>query len=120
MKKSGRGIFTPWGVQGSEGAGAAGLHVDWEKDGSGAEFGEVEGKPSLITVEFLQRGEGTELVLTHSRFATAESGIITLRVGAEGWKVLRSMWRDSPEVTRLFLALWNKRKTSPTHQIVYD
>ena len=46
---------------------------DWEKDGSGAEFGEVEGKPSLITVEFLQRGEGTELVLTHSRFATAES-----------------------------------------------
>jgi len=46
---------------------------DWEKDGSGAEFGEVEGKASLITVEFLQRGEGTELVLTHSRFATEES-----------------------------------------------
>jgi uncharacterized protein YndB with AHSA1/START domain len=46
---------------------------DWEKDGSGAEFGEVEGKPSLITVEFLKRGEQTELVLTHSRFATVES-----------------------------------------------
>ena len=46
---------------------------DWEKDGSGAEFGEVEGKPSLITVEFLQRGERTELVLTHSRFASVES-----------------------------------------------
>lgn len=46
---------------------------DWEKDGSGAEFGEVEGKPSLITVEFLKRGERTELVLTHSRFATVES-----------------------------------------------
>lgn len=46
---------------------------DWEKDGSGAEFGEVEGKPSLITVEFLMRGERTELVLTHSRFATVES-----------------------------------------------
>jgi len=46
---------------------------DWEKDGSGAEFGEVEGKPSLITVEFLKRGKGTELVLTHSRFATVES-----------------------------------------------
>ena len=43
---------------------------DWEKDGSGAEFGEVEGKPSLITVEFLKRGEHTEMVLTHSRFAT--------------------------------------------------
>jgi uncharacterized protein YndB with AHSA1/START domain len=46
---------------------------DWEKDGSGAEFGEVEGKPSLITVEFLKRGEQTELVLTHSRFASVES-----------------------------------------------
>jgi uncharacterized protein YndB with AHSA1/START domain len=46
---------------------------DWEKDGSGAEFGEVEGKPSLITVEFLRRGERTEFVLTHGRFATVES-----------------------------------------------
>jgi uncharacterized protein YndB with AHSA1/START domain len=46
---------------------------DWEKDGSGAEFGEVEGKPSLVTVEFLKMGERTELVLTHSRFATVES-----------------------------------------------
>ena len=54
---------------------------DWEKDGSGAEFGEVEGKPSLLTVEFLKRGERTELVLTHSRFATVES-----RDGhAQGW-----------------------------------
>jgi len=46
---------------------------DWEKDGSGAEFGEVEGKPSLITVEFLKRGDQTELVLTHSRFASVQS-----------------------------------------------
>jgi uncharacterized protein YndB with AHSA1/START domain len=46
---------------------------DWEKDGSGAEFGEAEGKPSLITVEFLERGGQTELVLTHTRFATVES-----------------------------------------------
>jgi uncharacterized protein YndB with AHSA1/START domain len=46
---------------------------DWEKDGSGAEFGEAEGKQSLITVEFLKRGERTEMVLTHSRFATVES-----------------------------------------------
>ena len=46
---------------------------DWEKDGSGAEFGEVDGKPSLITVEFLKRGKGTELVLTHNRFASVES-----------------------------------------------
>ena len=46
---------------------------DWEKDGSGEEFGEVEGKPTQITVEFLKRGERTEMVLTHSRFATVES-----------------------------------------------
>jgi uncharacterized protein YndB with AHSA1/START domain len=46
---------------------------DFEKDGSGTEFGEVEGKPSLITVEFLKRGAQTEFVLTHSRFATPES-----------------------------------------------
>ena len=46
---------------------------DWEKDGGGAEFGEVEGKTSLVTVEFLERGGRTELVLTHSRFATVES-----------------------------------------------
>jgi uncharacterized protein YndB with AHSA1/START domain len=46
---------------------------DWEKDGSGAEFGETEGKPTLITVDFLDRDGRTELVLTHSRFATVES-----------------------------------------------
>lgn len=43
---------------------------DWEKDGSGTEYGEVEGKPTLITVDFLERGEQTELILTHSRFDT--------------------------------------------------
>ena len=46
---------------------------DWEKDGSGTEFGELEGKPSLITVEFIKRGRQTEFVLTHTRFATMES-----------------------------------------------
>ena len=46
---------------------------DYEQDGSGAEFGEVEGKTSLVTVEFLKRGERTEFVLTHSRLATVES-----------------------------------------------
>jgi uncharacterized protein YndB with AHSA1/START domain len=54
---------------------------DWEKDGSGTEFGEVEGKTSLITVEFLKRGEQTEFVMTHTRFASVES-----RDGhAKGW-----------------------------------
>ncbi len=46
---------------------------DWEKDGCGVKFGELEGKPSLITVEFLKRGEQTEFVLTHSRFTTVEN-----------------------------------------------
>jgi uncharacterized protein YndB with AHSA1/START domain len=46
---------------------------DWEKDGCGTEFGEVEGKPSLVTVEFLKRGDLTEMVLMHARFATPES-----------------------------------------------
>ena len=54
---------------------------DWEKDGSGTEFGEVEGKPSLVTVEFLKRGDRTELVLTHTRFATVE----TRDNHARGW-----------------------------------
>jgi uncharacterized protein YndB with AHSA1/START domain len=45
---------------------------DWERDGGGTEFGEVEGNPSLVRVEFLKRGEGTELVLTHSQFAAVE------------------------------------------------
>src|SRR6185436_3672120 len=46
---------------------------DWEKDGSGTEFGEAEGKTTLITVEFLKRSQGTEFVMTHTRFATVES-----------------------------------------------
>ncbi len=46
---------------------------DWEKDGSGTDFGELEGKTTLITVEFLKRGERTEFVMTHTRFATVES-----------------------------------------------
>jgi uncharacterized protein YndB with AHSA1/START domain len=46
---------------------------DFEKDGSGTEFGELEGKPSQITVEFLKRGKQTDFVLTHTRFATVES-----------------------------------------------
>jgi uncharacterized protein YndB with AHSA1/START domain len=47
---------------------------DWEKDGSGEEFGEVEGKTTLMTVEFLKRGErSTELVLMQTQFATTQS-----------------------------------------------
>lgn len=46
---------------------------DWEKDGSGEEFGEVEGKPTLITVEFRHCGDRTEMTLMHSRIATVQS-----------------------------------------------
>lgn len=46
---------------------------DWEIDGSGTEFGEVEGNTSLITMQFIPHEDRTELVLTHSRFASVES-----------------------------------------------
>lgn len=46
---------------------------DWEEDGSGTEFGELEGKTSLITIEFFKRGDKTDFVMTHSRFATVQS-----------------------------------------------
>ena len=55
---------------------------DWEKDGSGEGFGEVEGKTSLVTVEFHKRGErSTEMVFMHTRFATVE----TRDNHARGW-----------------------------------
>jgi len=46
---------------------------DWEKDGGGTEFGELEGNETQVTVEFRASSTGTQLVLTHERFASAES-----------------------------------------------
>jgi uncharacterized protein YndB with AHSA1/START domain len=46
---------------------------DWEKDGGGTEFGELEGKETQITVEFRETDGGTQLMLTHERFASTES-----------------------------------------------
>lgn len=61
---------------------------DWEKDGSGEDFGEVEGKTSLITIEFRDYGDRTEMVLMHSRFATVE----TRDNHARGWgRILDSL-----------------------------
>ena len=45
----------------------------FEKDGSGAEFGEVEPTEMLVTLEFKARGQQTELILTHEKFASVES-----------------------------------------------
>ena len=45
----------------------------WEKDGSEPDFGEVEPPETLMTLEFIARGNQTELVLTHENFATVES-----------------------------------------------
>ena len=45
----------------------------FEKDGSGDEFGEVEPPETLVTVEFKARGKQTELTLTHEKFASVES-----------------------------------------------
>ena len=46
---------------------------DWEKDGSEADFGELEGNTTLMTLEFVARGKQTELTLKHEKFATRES-----------------------------------------------
>ena len=45
----------------------------FEKDGAGDEFGEVEPPEMLVTVEFKARGQQTELTLTHEKFASIES-----------------------------------------------
>jgi uncharacterized protein YndB with AHSA1/START domain len=46
---------------------------DWEKDGGGTEFGELEGNETQLTVEFRASGKQTQLVLTHEKFASVES-----------------------------------------------
>lgn len=54
---------------------------DWEKDGSGTAFGDLEGNETQVTVEFQPHGEQTLLVLTQEKFATVKS-----RDGhEEGW-----------------------------------
>lgn len=45
----------------------------FEKDGSGDDFEEVEPPEMLVTVEFKARGQQTELTLTHEKFASVES-----------------------------------------------
>jgi len=45
----------------------------FEKDGAGEEFGEVEPPEMLVTLEFKARGHQTELILTHEKFASPES-----------------------------------------------
>lgn len=45
----------------------------FEKDGSGDEFGEVEPPEMLVTLEFKALGKQTKLILTHEKFASVES-----------------------------------------------
>lgn len=45
----------------------------FEKDGSGEDYGEVEPPEMLVTVEFKARGKQTELTLTQEKFASVES-----------------------------------------------
>jgi uncharacterized protein YndB with AHSA1/START domain len=45
---------------------------DWEKDGAGAKFGELEGAETQLTIELRAKGKRTELILTHEKFASAE------------------------------------------------
>lgn len=46
---------------------------DWEKDGAGTEFGELEGTETQVTVELRASGQGTQLVLTHEKFVSRDS-----------------------------------------------
>jgi len=74
MKKPDGEYFTASGVFQEVNAPEKVVYTwDWEKDGSEDDFGEVEGNTTLVTVEFLKRGERTEIVLMHSRFATVKS-----------------------------------------------
>jgi uncharacterized protein YndB with AHSA1/START domain len=45
----------------------------FEKDGSGTEYGEVEPPEMVVTVDFKARGKQTQLTLTHEKFASVES-----------------------------------------------
>ena len=45
----------------------------FEKDGSGDTYGEVEPPETLVTVELKARGQQTELILTHENFASDAS-----------------------------------------------
>ncbi len=45
----------------------------FEKDGSAADFDEVEPPEMLVTIELKARGRQTELTLTHEKFASPES-----------------------------------------------
>jgi uncharacterized protein YndB with AHSA1/START domain len=53
----------------------------WEKDGSGDDYGELEPDDTLVTIEFLAKGNDTLLVFTHEKFASTESRDRHL----EGW-----------------------------------
>ena len=45
----------------------------FEKDGSGTEYGEVEPPEMVVTVDFKARGQQPQLTLTHEKFASVES-----------------------------------------------
>lgn len=45
---------------------------DWEKDGGEADFGELEGRETQVTVDFQATREGTNLILTHEKFESVE------------------------------------------------
>jgi uncharacterized protein YndB with AHSA1/START domain len=49
---------------------AAGLYL--EKDGGGSEFGDLEGQETQVAVEFHERKNQTELVLTHEKFESVD------------------------------------------------
>ncbi|HSJ02023.1 MAG: SRPBCC domain-containing protein [Verrucomicrobium sp.] len=74
MKKAEGDFFTAVGVFKEVKAPERLVYTwQWEKDGAGEDFGEVEGEPTEITVEFLKRGDQTEMIFMHTRFATEDA-----------------------------------------------
>lgn len=74
MRKSDGEYFTAAGTYLEVNPGARLAHTwDWEKEGGGTEFGELEGNETQVTVEFEAEGKQTRVVLTHAKFATVKS-----------------------------------------------
>jgi uncharacterized protein YndB with AHSA1/START domain len=59
---------------------------DWEKDGGSADFDELEGKETLLTVEFRAIGTRTQFTMTHEKFTEVERRDRHI----QGW----GMWMD--------------------------
>jgi len=83
----------------------------WERRGVWGGGGEAVADHGGVS----SRGEGTELVLTHSRFATAESRDNHAQGWGRGVESFAKYVEGLSEVTRLFSHYGTNEKHQPTH-----